>query len=184
MSKKNRKCSKIDRLPFKVKDTVEQMMLDTTITYREIAEYIQKRGYEVSVSSVQRHAANLNESVTTLQMAQENFKIMMQELSKYPNLDTTEGIIRLLSNHVMEAINSTPEESWKDIDPVKLMQQATSLTRAAAYKSKIDIENQNQLERGFEYAKDMIFETMAKEKPGLYEQVKKFIDKKQKEVSE
>lgn len=182
MGKKNRKCSKIDRLPLKVKDAVEQMMLNPAVTYREIAEYIQGRGYEISLSSVQRHAANLNESVTTLKMAQENFKIMMQELSKYPNLDTTEGIIRLLSNYTLEAINSTPEEKWKEIDPVKLMAQATALTRAAAYKSKVDIENQNQLERGFECAKDMIFETMAKEKPGLYEQVKKFIEKKQREI--
>lgn len=184
MSKKNRKCSKIDRLPFKVKDTVEQMMLNPTVTYREIAEYIQKKGYEISLSSVQRHAANLNESASNLQMAQENFKVMMREIDKYPNLDTTEGIIRLLSNYTLEAINAVPEEKWKDMDPVKLMNQATALTRAAAYKAKVDIDTQNQLDRGFEYVKDMIFESMAEENPGLYERVKRFLDKKQKELTD
>ncbi len=182
MSKKNRKCSKIDRLPLKVKDTVEQMMLNPTITYKEIVDYIQKKGYEISMSSVQRHAANLNESASNLKMAQENFRVIMEEINRYPNLDTTEGIIRLLSNYVMEAINSTPEERWKDIEPVKLMAQATALTRAAAYKSKIDIENQDMLDRGFEYVKDMLFEALATEKPNLYEQVEKFITRKHKEM--
>ena len=184
MGKKNRKCSKIDRMPLKVKDAVEQMMLDTTITYREIVDYIRKRGYEISLSSVQRHAANLNESASTLRMAQENFRVIMEEIEKYPNLDTTEGIIRLLSNHVMEAINSTPGEKWEDLDPLKLMREATALTRAAAYKSKIDVETQTTLDRGFEYVKDMIFETMRTENPRLYEQVNKFINKKQRELTE
>ncbi len=182
MAKKNRKCSKIDRMPLKVKEAVEQMMLNPTITYREIVEFIQKKGYEISLSSVQRHAANLNESASTLKMAQENFRVIMEEIQRYPNLDTTEGIIRLLSNYTMEAINSTPEERWKDLDPLKLMAQATALTRAAAYKSKVDVETQNQLDRGFEYVKDMIFETMQVENPKLYEQVSKFISRKQKEL--
>lgn len=184
MSKKNRKCSKIDRMPLKVKDTVEQMMLNPTITYREIAEFIRKKGYEISLSSVQRHAANLNESASTLRMAQENFRVIMEEIEKYPNLDTTEGIIRLLSNHTMEAINNLPEERWKDLDPLKLMREATALTRAAAYKSKIDVDTQSSLDKGFEYVKDMIFETMQAENPRLYEQVSRFIAKKQKELAE
>lgn len=182
MSKKNRKCSKVDRLPLKVKDAVEQMMLNPTITYKEIAEYIQNKGYEISLSSVQRHAANLNESASTLRMAQENFAVIMRELAKYPNLDTTEGIIRLLSNYTLEAINNVPEERWKDMDPLKLMKEATALTRAAAYKSKIDVDCQNQLDRGMEAVKDTLFETMAKDNPKLYEQMKKYIARKEREL--
>ncbi len=183
-NKKNRKCSKIDRMPLKVKETVEQMMMNPTITYREIAEFIRDRGYEVSLSSVQRHAANLNETAKNLKMAQENFRIIMDEINKYPNLDTTEGIIRLLSNYTFEAINNTPEESWKELDPLKLMQQATALTRAAAYKSKIDIETKDMLDKGFDYVKDMIFEAMAAENPELYARVERFLQNKQKELSE
>ena len=181
---KNRKCSKVDRLPLDVKSTVEQMMLNPTVTYRDIADYIRGKGYEISISSVQRHAANLNESASTLKMAQENFRVLMDEMSKYPNLDTTEGIIRLLSHNVLEAINSTPEERWKDIDPTKLIAQATALTRAAAYKNKIDIESKELLDRGFDYVKDMIFDMMAKENPSLYNQLEKYLNQKQREAKQ
>lgn len=182
--KKNRKCSKIDRMPGGIKETVEQMMMNPTITYKEIVEFIKERGYDVSLSSVQRHASNLNETATNLRMAQDNFRVIMEEINKYPELDTTEGILRLLSNYTFEAINNTPEESWKDLDPLKLMQQATSLTRAAAYKSKIDIENKGLLDKGFDYVKDMIFEAMASEEPQLYAKVEKFIMRKQKELEQ
>ena len=108
----------------------------------------------------------------------------MDEMSKYPNLDTTEGIIRLLSHNVLEAINATPEERWKDIDPVKLIGQATALTRAAAYKNKIDIESKELLDRGFDYVKDMIFDTMAQENPQLYRQLEKYLNQKQREAKQ
>lgn len=179
---KNRKCSKIDRLPLKVKDAVEQMMLNPTITYREIASYIRSKGYEISISSVQRHAANLNESATALKMTQENFKVLMSEMEKYPNLDTTEAIVRLLSGYTLEAIGKLNEDSWDGLDPLKLMSQATALTRAAAYKAKIDIDTKDKLDIGFDYVKDTIFETMAEKNPKLYEQFKRFIEREEKQI--
>lgn len=179
--KKNKKCSNIDRLPLDVKSTVEQMMCETTFTYKDIVEFVKSKGYQVSLSGVQRHATNLNETASNLRMAQENFRVIMDEINRYPQLDTTEGIIRLLSNYVLEAINSTPEERWKDLDPLKLIQQATSLTRAAAYKSKVDIGNKEMLDKGFDYVKVLVFEAMAKENPELYKQVTSYIDAKSRQ---
>lgn len=43
-------------------------------------------------------------------MAQENFRAVMEETEKYKNLDVTDGILRLLSNQVFQAINNLPEE--------------------------------------------------------------------------
>ena len=42
-------------------------------------------------------------------MAQENFRVIMEEINKYPALDTSEGIIRLLSHNVLESIQNTSE---------------------------------------------------------------------------
>ncbi len=179
---RQRKCSNIDRLPPQIRDTAEEMMRDPANTYKDIAEYIKSKGFKTSVSGVARHAANLNETAATLKMAQENFRVIMEEINKYPNLDTTEGIIRLLSNHVIEAINATPQESWKGLDPLKLIQQATALTRAAAYKNKIDVSNKDMYDKGLDYIKGLVFEAMSKEKPELYKEVSEYL--KSKEESE
>jgi Protein of unknown function (DUF3486). len=169
-----RKHSKIDKLPETIKDTVEQMM-QADFTYQEIAEYIQSCGFEVSKSSVHRHAKNLITSLESVKMASENFRVITEELAKYPDVDTTEGIIRILSHQVYEAANNIGEEQWKEVDPVKLLNQANSLVRAASYKKGMDLKNKDILEAGFEQVKTLVFESMAKERPDLYAEVSKFL---------
>ena len=173
----NRKHSIIDSLPVTLKDAVEQMMQEN-FTYAEIADFIKQNGYEISTTSVWRYASNLNASIQQLKMAQENFRVIMDEIGKYPALDTTEGIIRLLSHNVLNTIQSAGEDYFKVIEPEKLIKQSTALIRAAAYKSNIDLKNKDILDAGFESVKTMVFEAMAKENPALYTQVVKFLDSK------
>ena len=85
----NRKHSKIDKLPPEMKATVEEMILDGSATYTEIVDYLQEHGYSLSVSSVCRYAQGYVENLQTLQIAQANFRNMLDELERYPDLDTT-----------------------------------------------------------------------------------------------
>lgn len=182
MARKRRKHSKIDKLSPELKATVEDMM-KADFTYAEIADYIKDQTDQpISISSVCRYAANLNESVETLRMAQENFRVIMEEINKYPALDTSEGIIRLLSHNVLESIQNTPEEKWKNIDPEALLKQATSLVKAAAYKKNMDLKNEDILNAGFEQVKSMVFEAMARERPDLYKDVAKFLEEKRRDI--
>lgn len=47
-----------------------------------------------------------------LAVAQENFRRMMDELDRYPDLDTTEAIIRLTSQNLLNALAGASEEDW------------------------------------------------------------------------
>ena len=176
--KKNRKHSIIDGLPSDLKEAVEEMIKDN-FTYREIVEYIRKQGFEISQSSVQRYASSLNETLQSLRLAQENFRAVMEETEKYKNLDVTDGILRLLSNQVFQNINNLSEEQINDIDFETLMKNAVALTRAIAYKKKIDVDTQSVLENGMEQFQSALYETMAAERPDLYKEVKKFLKEKQ-----
>jgi hypothetical protein len=102
----------------------------------------------------------------------------MEEINRYPDMDTSEGIIRLLSHYVLESIHNTPEEQWKSIKPEDLIKQATSLVKAATYKKNMDIKNEDILSAGFEQVKSMVFEAMAKERPELYKDVAEFLEEK------
>lgn len=176
MKKKNRKHSIIDGLPSDLREAVDEM-IKADFTYHEIVEYIRKNGVQISVSSVQRYAANLNETLQSLRLAQENFRAVMEETEKYKNLDVTDGILRLLSNQVFQAINNLSEEQ-AETDFETLMKNAVALTRAVAYKKKIDIDSQSVLENGADQFQSLIFEAMADENPELYKQVKNFIREK------
>lgn len=178
MKKKKRKHSIIDGLSSDLREAVDEM-IKADFTYHEIVEYIRKNGVQISVSSVQRYASNLNTTLESLRLAQENFRAIMEETEKYKNLDVTDGILRLLSSHIFQAVNNFSEENLNEINFETLMKNAVALTRAVAYKKKIDIDSQSVLENGADQFQSFIFEAMADEAPELYKRFRKFIKEKQ-----
>lgn len=177
MKKKNRKHSKIDSLPNDIKEAVEEM-IKSDFTYREIVDYIKNQGFEISQSSVQRYASGLNETLQSLRMAQENFRAVMEETEKYKNLDVSDGILRLLSNQVFQNINNMSEDRMNDVNFETLMKNAVALTKAIAYKRKIDVDTKTVLENGMEEFQTAIYEAMAQERPDLYREIKKYLKEK------
>ncbi len=173
-----RKHSKIDKLPDNLRSVVEQMMMQPDVTYEEIANYIRDQGHDISITSVWRHANNLNATVQALRMTQQNFRVIMEEVAKYPQLDASEAIIRLLSHQVLEAIRQKAPGDLAKMDPEKLMREASALIRAAAYKSRVEIQNKDVLDAGLEKVKVLVFEAMEKDDPELYAKVSKFLAEK------
>ena len=170
-----RKHSKIDNLEPAVKETVDEM-IKTGAYYREIVDYIQSHGVSISLAAVGKYAKNLMSTLDALRLSQENFRAIMEETDRYPDLDMTDGILRLLCNQMLDAINKLPE-----IDFDTLSKNAVALTRAVAYKKNVDTKTRDLLENGAEQFKDLIYEAMAAERPDLYKEVKKFIKSKAKE---
>lgn len=101
-----RKHSKIDNLEPAVKETVDEM-IKTGAYYREIVDYIQSHGVSISLAAVGKYAKNLMSTLDALRLSQENFRAIMEETDRYPDLDMTDGILRLLCNQMLDAINKT-----------------------------------------------------------------------------
>lgn len=176
--KSNRKHSIIDGLPCELKDAVDEM-IKSNFTYHEIVDYIKSNGVNISISSVQRYASKLEVTLQSLRLAQENFRAIMEETEKYPNLDITDGLLRLLSNQILGAINKIPEEQIEELDFETLSKNAIALTRAA-YKKRIEVKTKDVLENGVEQFQSLLFETMAKDNPKLYKEFKAYIKSKTK----
>ena len=179
----NRKHSKIDALPPELKAAVEQMLL-TDATYSEIVDFLKSKGVGLSVASVCRYAQNYSANVQMLSMAQENFRRMMDELERYPDLDTTEAIIRLTSQNLFNALANTCEEDWQNISVDKMLKETNGLIRAAAYKKRIEVQNQDSADAGLDAVKGLVFEAMAKERPDLYKEVAAYLEQKKREGME
>ena len=126
---KRRKHSKIDQLEPAVKETVDEM-IKTGAYYREIVAYIQSHGVSISLAAVGKYAKNLMSTLDALRLSQENFRAIMEETDRYPDLDMTDGILRLLCNQMLDAINKLPEERLQEVDFDTLSKNAVALTRA------------------------------------------------------
>lgn len=179
MEKRKRSTGKVDRLPPPLKDTVEQMLL-TGCTYKEIVAFLKANGEEMSQMAICTYARKYLATVEMINVAQNNFSMLMEEMNRYPDLDTSEALIRLASHHVMNALTSVDDEQMKEMPVDKLIKETNGLIRAAAYKKRIELQNQESYEVGLDAVKSLVFEAMAKEKPDLYKQVNEFLKQKKK----
>lgn len=177
---RNRKHSKIDALEPALRDTVEQMLLSGS-TYSEVVDFLGRNGVGISIASVCRYAQAYQANVQMLAVAQENFRRMMDELDKYPDLDTTEAIIRLTSQNLLNALASASEEDWQKVSVDKMLREANALVRAAAYKKRVEVQNQDAAETGLAAVKSLVWEAMAKERPDLYRQVNEYLTSKKQD---
>lgn len=166
-----RRTGKIDRLDPQIKDEVEQMLL-SGVTYREIVEYLKAKGIQLSRMAVCTYAKRFLATTQMLHIAQENFRMLTDELDRHPNLDTTEGIIQIMSNSILNTLANTSPEDWQKVSIDKLLREANSLVKVTAYKRS----RRDPGEAAMQNLNAMLFEAMAKENPALYEQVKDFLE--------
>lgn len=182
MKKRNRKRGKVDKLPCDIRETVD-MMINNPSEYRysDIVDFIRENGYEVSKSSVARYAQALNASLEQVMLISNNFRLINEELAKYPDLDVSEALARLTNHKVMEAIQNLSDDSLKDVPPEKLIAAVPSLIKAATYKRDTDAKNRSSMDAAYDVFKEDIFAAMAKDNPQLYSQLAAYIRGKQKE---
>lgn len=183
LNKKNRKHSKIDNLPQDLKDTVEYMLM-TGATYSDVVDYLAGHGVSLSMSSVCRYAQGYLAGLEQLKIARENMSRMMEEINKYPNIDTTKAIEHLASHNLLNTLSQLPEERWQELDAKDLVKQSTALIRAAAYKSRIDLQNKTELAAAWEVAHDVIFDTLAQDEPELYQRVMEYANQRKADAAE
>ena len=178
--KKRRSVGKVDRLPPELKDTVDQMLL-TGCTYKEIVAFLKENGEEMSQMAICTYAKKYLATVEMINVAQSNFSLLMDEMNRYPDLDTSEALIRLASHHVMNALTGLDEEQMKEVPVEKMIKEQNGVIRAAAYKKRIEVQNRENYEAGLDAVKSLVFEAMAKEQPELYRQVSAFLNQKKQE---
>ena len=170
--KKNRHHPTINRLPSHIRETVDEM-IKSDFTYREISQFIAENGTKISISSVQRYASSLNETLENLKMSHENFKMIMAECENFRTPDVTDAILILLQNQILTAINSQKSDV---AELEKLIKNTVALIRAVAFKKQIEIDS----EKIFQEFDNMIFGAIYDEKPQLYAEIKQFIEEKRK----
>lgn len=164
------------------KTSVDNMILTCTVRLPEIQAYIEEQaGVDVSTSTISRYGKRLSETYRDLTIAQENFEALRKELEKYPEQDSAEILTRIASHKMMAALVSKSDKDWNEMRADKLLKEISGLTRAMAYKQRVDIQNKDVVSAALDEVQASVFSALADEKPELYRQVVQFLDKKRKE---
>ncbi|MEG0769888.1 MAG: phage protein Gp27 family protein [Ruthenibacterium sp.] len=168
---KNRAHGKIRSAPEIVHATVDQMLESGSANYRAVVEYMASQGISISQSAVCRYARSFQASVDTLRIAHENFKYLYAEVERHPDLDFTEVLTRVSSQHLLDALMSRPDEAWDAISVEKLIGQISGLTNAVAYKKRVESQNKDKYEAAIDEVRTELFRTLSAKRPDLYREI-------------
>lgn len=172
---KRRRNGIIDKLDIALRDNVDQMLLSGA-PYREIVGYLAEEGVTLSRQAVCNYARKFLATTQMLRIAQDNFRILTEEINKNPELDTTEGIIRVMSNSLLNTLANTKPEEWSKVELDKLLRETNSLIRVTAHKRRVDNQNRNELEKALAENQYLLYDTLAKRYPDLYRQLGEVLD--------
>lgn len=173
--KKSRIRCKIDELPQDERDTVRLMLMDTSNTYLDIAEYLQNQGYEISKSAVGRYALRQNAVAQRLSEVQEHTKLLVEAVKQDPDVDYTEATMRMLITSLTEKI-ATAQEEFDQMDLAEAGRLVVSLSRTKVYKDRVKHEIKKRIELAFQ---GMETEMMAaiKSSPELAQELKALLQR-------
>lgn len=183
MSRNRRACGKIDKLPPDLKDTVDQMLVSGQ-TYREIVSYLAENGETLSQAAISRYAQRFLANAQQLRISQENFRMILTETERYPELDPAEAILRLASQKVFDALANLDETQLDEVSAEKLLRQATALSRAVAYKRKTDAAVKSDEVIALDKNQTLLYDTIKKSNPRLYNELIDEINKLKQQAKE
>lgn len=82
----------------------------------------------------------------------------------------------------MQAIINKPDEEWTDVALDKLLREANAMTKAVAYKQRIDLQNKTDAQVAADELKAEFFSALGTEHPDLYRQLVQILDRRTKEA--
>jgi len=141
--------SKIDQLPDEVRSEVDEMIIDTTITYQEISEWIKKQGFEVSKSSVGRYAMRTTGATQRLIEAQKQTEALVSVIKRNPDIDYTDAGLMMLMDGLVKKL-STAEEEFDNMPLDKAGRLITAISRTKVYKDRVKQDMKKKVELAFE----------------------------------
>lgn len=172
---RRRRNGKIARLPVALRDSVDKMLL-AGATYREIVQFLRENDVELSRQAVCNYARQFLCTTQQLRMAQENYKLLLDEMRRTPEMDTSEAIIRVVSNAILNTLASASPEEWKDIKMGTLLREANSLIKVTAHKQRADMLNRTAEERALEGVRAELFSALRDKDPELFARLSNTLD--------
>ncbi len=152
-----RKHSKIDGLPQELISAINDAIVNRRKTYKEIEEWLQEKGHDISQSSVQRYGKTFLTKLERISTAREQAKTII-ETSSGLKTEMSEATSTVAFQLLMEMLINTDS---KDVDKNTLnaIKTLATLERSTVAREKLKIE----FDKGVSAAMDRVTESLRKE---------------------
>lgn len=166
--------SKIDELPPKVKQKLDDMLADTRNTYQDIIEEIAEDGYQISRSGLHRYAVRIDAAAQRLRAAAEQTRTLIQQVRDNQDLEATEVASAILLDGLIHRI-ATAEEEFERLSIDKAGRLLVQLQRSGVYKNRWKAERRKTIESLRDEIMSQLKDTVQEDEE-LFERLKKIVE--------
>lgn len=141
--------SKIGQLPEAMQDQIDAMLMDNSITYDYIANWLTEQGYEISRSAVGRYALRANKAAARVAENLQQMEAIVRLAQKNPEIDYTKANRMLMMDGLARRV-STAEDEWGTMPLEKAGRLIASLSRVELAADKLHKDYKTKIELAFE----------------------------------
>lgn len=102
--------SKIMRLPPAVREQVDEMLQDTSISYLMISDWLKEYDYDISKSAVQRYAVHARKASQRVVETLEKMRVIIQAVEENPDVDYTKASRIMAMDGLLQRMTTAEEE--------------------------------------------------------------------------
>ena len=138
---KTRVHSRYDSLPEDIRELIDDRLRDPAITYLEIAEEVEAKGYAISRSSIGRLAIARNNRNQALNMRLAIAREQAKVASSYSNGDTTayaKGVLNIVMTEITNRILSASSEEYDVMGMEKVLEATSRIIRDMTSLAKFE----------------------------------------------
>lgn len=178
---KNRAHGKIDSLPAKVREDVEQQLMDGR-TYESISGDLKGQGYDIHASSVGRYGRRYLKKFESVRVAQQFARLLAEDNVERPPTEIHEANNMILNQIIMETLM---DEELDAEGMSKAANAVATLQRAQVQNEKLKINARKEagaVHTAMNLLKDKVFMEIAQSYPEVAEVLIRLAEQTEQEM--
>jgi uncharacterized membrane-anchored protein YjiN (DUF445 family) len=151
-----------NELPDELIEAVNKRLIEGD-TYREVAEWINQKGYEISKSAVGRYGKDFLSRLERLKVVKEQAKTIVEEGADRPATELYEATSQLATQLIMETLVKVDKDELESADVVKLLNVIPKLETSATKREKIKLSYNQGVDAAAERIKEELKAELGKD---------------------
>lgn len=172
---------KINQLPPDVKQQVDEMLSDTSISYQYISLWLLEQGHEISYSAVCRYASHMNKAAQRIADDLARTQVILDYIKRNPEVDPAKAAQAIMTSGLMQRVSMADEEFF-EMPLDKAGRLIASFRRVNVAEKKLTFEMRTKLELAFDEMESQLLEAIHHD-PTLSAQFKEVLLKAKEKVT-
>jgi len=171
---------KVELFPKDLVEAINNKLADGW-TYARITDYINKEGYAISDSAIERYGKNFNERLRQIKLFREQAKAIISETGDRPATEAFEAANTLATQLITESLLDVNKGQLEKEKLTDIFRALAQISKSAASLEGVKVQANKKMNTAFKKLRTRLERDIEKD-PELLDKVLKHLDEVKKEM--